>query len=189
MPVSVRSSTRCSNTATGAKGFPPHSSGDACHPDKVLHMEENLQARQIKSGRGGTPTANMLCDLQSVVLSEIWWSKQIGCWVLSSQQPWKYSSVDGEGRTGGAFSFREGTSAQISFYLHHSNFFFTFMLHVQICSKTMLTCNFPTREKEKKTKHVLMFNANHKISRWVFTGKIQSFLFIFCSLLFLKLVS
>lgn len=90
---------------------------------------------------------------------------------------------------GGAFSFREGTSAQISFYLHHLNFFFTFMLHVQICSKTMLTCNFPTREKEKKTKHVLMFNANHKISRWVFTGKIQSFLFIFCSLLFLKLVS
>ena len=40
----------------------------------MLHMEENLQARQIKSGGGrggGAGTANMVRDLQSAVLSEI----------------------------------------------------------------------------------------------------------------------
>lgn len=52
---------------------------------------------RVGGGGGGARAANMPCDLQSVVLSEIWWSKQIGSWVLSNQQPWKHSSVDGEG--------------------------------------------------------------------------------------------
>lgn len=55
----------------------------------------------------------------------------------------------GMGGEGEAFSLGEGTSASISFYLHHSNLFFTFMLRVQIWD--MLWNNvdvyFPAREK------------------------------------------
>lgn len=46
------------------------------------------KARQIKSG-GDTVAANMLRDLQSVVLSETWWWKQIGSWVRSKPPAWE----------------------------------------------------------------------------------------------------
>lgn len=126
-----------------------------CMPsNKLLHMKENLQARQIRSGGGGgARAANMPCDLQSVVLSEIWWSKQIGCWVLSNQQLWKHSSVDGEGWWSGGRHFPQGK-------VHLPQLVFTSIIQISSslsCCKLssqiwdMLQDNvdvyFPTREK------------------------------------------
>lgn len=76
-----------------------------------------------------------------------------------------------DGVEGGILLGGKGTSAQISFYLHHSHFLLHFhaassVLRSEICSKTMLNI-FLQGEKHL----VLMFNTNHKIPEWTFPGK------------------
>lgn len=99
-------------------------------------------------------------------------------------QPRKHSSIDGEGWGGGGrergIFLWEGTSAPISLYLHHSNFFFTFMPQALrlVLRSEMLQDNadvhFPTRTKKKKKHLVLMFSTSHEFPQWMFQGKALS---------------